>query len=79
MLGRLGLVIHWIGFIFGIIFACTSIWVLFLTQSVTNPYFGLYFIVTPPFFFLSINSLSWLIRYILAGSVPFMPWKEVEK
>ena len=68
---RLGLVIHWSGFLLG-----ASIVLVFLFTGI----FGtdkdsLSILPYTPFFFALFSSFGWLIRFILSGKNHFLPWK----
>lgn len=66
MLKRLGLVIHWLGFITGCI--------LFLLPVVVGADLAT-ILLFGTFSFMIFSVCSWSIRYILAGKVNFFPWK----
>ena len=66
MLERLGLVIHWVGFLAGVI---SVIFFFLLGGDLTITLFF------STFSFVIFSVCSWAIRYILAGKVHFLPWR----
>ena len=68
-LQRLGLVIHWFGFIFGIWAFVIGMYIGFTT---TNS--AINFLVSPLMLF-AFTGLGWLVRYILIGKCDFFPYR----
>jgi hypothetical protein len=66
ILSRLGLVIHWFGFVLGIFFSALSFFMMFKQSPAV---FGI------PLSFLFFNGFGWLIRFILSGKNHFLPYK----
>ena len=64
---RIGLVIHWFGFLLGAFFFVFLIFTGFEESS--GPAF-----FASPFLFFLFSGLGWLIRYILVGKTHFLPW-----
>ena len=70
---RIGLLIHWFSFLVGVnffiivfaigFFEAKDAWQIFLTAF------------SAPFLLFISCSIGWLIRYILAGKVHLLPWK----
>ena len=65
MLERLGLVIHWLGFITGSILCLLPV----IAEADISTTFS---VVT--FSFVIFFLCPWAIRYILAGKIHFFPW-----
>ena len=76
---RLGLVIHWTGFMITALFLIFAIFDRFTLSSGAPAYFDeLLFdhIFNPEYFPLQISFLiGWLIRFILVGKVHILQWK----
>lgn len=82
MLNRLGLVIHWISFLVGIMIATIVIYNAFLNLTTIRSLDGGYdtqYLIDSALLLIPISILplllGWLIRYILSGKVHFLPWK----
>ena len=68
ILKRLALVIHWIGFIVGVI---TFLLISFSDGSIQ----GLTKLLLGFFFLILYTGIGWLIRYVISGMIHFLPWK----
>jgi hypothetical protein len=68
MIKRLGLVIHWLGFIIGIGSS------LFLASVLFNEGIGIAFSLGV-IFFVVFHLVGWAVRYILTGNKSIFPWK----
>ena len=69
---RLGLVIHWIGFVIGLFFFGLFVFISLSGAESDALYVrGIGFLI-----FTVASSIGWLIRYIIAGKIPFLPWKK---
>ena len=68
ILKRLALVIHWIGFIVGVI---TFLLISFSDGDI----FGLTRLLLGIFFLFLYTGIGWLIRYVISGMINFLPWK----
>ncbi len=68
ILKRLALVIHWIGFIVGVI---TFLLISFSDGDI----FGLTRLLLGIFFLFLYTGIGWLIRYVISGMIHFLPWK----
>ena len=70
---RLGLVIHWLGFLLGI-----SIPIGFLFGAIfVNDPDNLSVLPYTPIMFLLFSLSAWLFRFILSGKNHFLPWKKI--
>jgi hypothetical protein len=71
---RLGLVIHWFGFLVGVFFFLTLMIVGFMSNETglqgAAPFFS------APVFALIPWGIGWLIRYIAVGKVKSLPWEK---
>jgi|TARA_B110000914_G_scaffold64934_1_gene56680 hypothetical protein len=67
VLSRLALVIHWAGFMLGLMLSLLMIMMVFQQPLV---------IFVVPFIFLFFAGFGWLIRFILVGKIPFLPYKK---
>ena len=70
IVSRIGLVIHWFGFLLGAFFFAFLIFTGFEESS--GPAF-----FTAPFLYFLFSGLGWLIRYILVGRIKLLPWKKI--
>jgi hypothetical protein len=68
VLSRLGLIIHWAGFLLGILIIITALMNFFQEPNM------LIFVL--PTLFL-ITGIGWVIRMFLAGMVHFFPYKKI--
>ena len=71
MLERLALVIHWIGFAIGTV-GLLSVVMPFFNSSDDR---AIVLIGLSALAFLVPLTCGWLIRFILTGNKPFLPWK----
>lgn len=69
---RLGLVIHWIGFVIGFFFFGLSLFAGLSGAESDGLNVSIYGLI----FFLISTSFGWLIRYIIIGKIHFLPWKK---
>lgn len=67
VLSRLGLIIHWGGFLIGLMTSLAIIMNVFQQPLA---------IFIAPFSFIFFTGLGWIIRFILVGKIHFLPYKE---
>mgnify|MGYP001183160273 CR=1 FL=1 len=65
---RLALVLHWMGFVGGVLLGAIGIFAFF-AQGVIEALFS------APIIFLFFTLNGWLLRYIIVGKVHFLPWR----
>ena len=65
---RLALVLHWMGFVGGVLLGAVSL-LMFFTEGLVAPLF------LAPVIFLFFTANGWLLRYIIVGKVHFLPWR----
>ena len=65
---RLALVLHWMGFVGGAFLGIICVLGLFEVGSVA-------YLFLAPVIFLFFTANGWLLRYIIVGTVHFLPWR----
>ena len=68
ILKRLAIVIHWLGFIIGVI---TFLLISFSDGNI----FGLTKLLLGIFFLILYTGIGWLKRYVISGMIHFLPCK----
>lgn len=71
ILKRLAFVIHWIGFIIGVI----SFLLISFAPDGDGNILGLTKLLLGIFFLILYTGIGWLIRYVISGMIHFLPWK----
>ena len=71
ILKRLAFVIHWIGFIIGVI---SFLLISFAPDGYGN-ILGWERLLLGIFLFALYTSIGWLIRYVISGNIHVLPWK----
>ena len=79
MLNRLGLVLHWIGFVFQFLFLFGYFPIMVLGGGVEDIFriiiFDWYRADTEEIIFVWVAIASWPINFILTGNKSFLPWR----
>ena len=70
IVARIGLVVHWFGFLVGAFFFLLSMGVGFVNTG------GWQAFLSAPIFFFIPWGIGWLIRYILVGRIKLLPWEK---
>ena len=71
MLNRLGLVIHWLGFVCAVWLVCVAIYEITISGVASfSPYDWQEFIG----WFIGLSAIGWLINFILSGHKNPLPW-----
>jgi hypothetical protein len=71
VLSRLALVIHWVGFIFGVIFFFGAMIGGFVESGSDD----IAMFLSAPLLLFFFTGIGWLIRYIIVGKVHYLPYK----
>lgn len=77
ILSRLALVIHWIGFLFGLSFSFFLMRALLFNVTNDSPDLFVYLAIALGFIIPWL--IGWVIRFILVGNIKLLPWGRVTK